>query len=130
MDAVSQTLPCTQSEFPCIYLGLPISDKRLRKADLMSWIDKIGNKLPRWQVALMNMVGRVAWVHFVLSAIPIYVLIAMKVPKWFIKAINKLRRGFVWKGKENAEGGACLVAWEKIQRPIEFDGLGILISSS
>jgi hypothetical protein len=39
----------------------------------------------------MNMVGRVAWVCFVLSAIPIFVLIAMKVPKWFIKAINKLR---------------------------------------
>jgi hypothetical protein len=61
----------------------------------------------------MNMVGSVAWVCFVLSAIPIFVLIAMKVPKWFIKAINKLRRGFVWKGKEKVEGGACLVAWEK-----------------
>jgi hypothetical protein len=72
------------------YLGLPISDKRLRKSDLMSWIDKIGNKLPRWQAALMNMARRVAWVRFVLSAIPIYVLIAMKAPKWFIKAINKL----------------------------------------
>jgi hypothetical protein len=72
-------------------LGLPISDKRLRKADLMSWIDKIGNKLPGWQAALMNMTGRLAWVRFVLSAIPIYVMIAMKVPKWPIKAINKLR---------------------------------------
>jgi hypothetical protein len=57
----------------------------------MSWIDKIGNKMPGWQAALMNMVGRVALVRFVLSAIPIYVLIAMKVPKWFIKAINKLQ---------------------------------------
>jgi hypothetical protein len=36
----------------------------------------------------MNMAGRVAWVRFVLLAISIYVMIAMKVPKWFIKAIN------------------------------------------
>jgi hypothetical protein len=79
------------ADFPYIYLGLLISDTRLRKADLMSWIDKIGNKLPTWQAALMNMAGRVAWVRFVLSAIPIYVMIAMKVPKWSIKAINKLR---------------------------------------
>jgi hypothetical protein len=90
MDTVTQTLPCTQAEFLCIYLGLPISDKRLRKYNLMAWIDKIGNKLPGWQAALMNMARRVAWVRFVLSAIPIYVLIAMKVSKWFIKAINKL----------------------------------------
>jgi hypothetical protein len=47
--------------------------------------------MPGWQAALMNMVGRVALVRFVLSAIPISVLIAMKVPKWFIKAINKLQ---------------------------------------
>jgi hypothetical protein len=55
----------------------------------MTWIDKIGNKLPGWQASLMNMAGRIACVHFILSAIPIYVLIAIKVPKWFIKAINK-----------------------------------------
>jgi hypothetical protein len=85
MDTATQTLPCTQAEFPCIYLGLPISDKRLRKSDLMSWIDKIGNKLPGRQAALMNMARRVAWVRFVLSGIPIYMLIAMKVSKWFIR---------------------------------------------
>jgi hypothetical protein len=107
-------------------LGLPISDKRLTKADLMSWIDKIGNKLPGWKATLMNMAGRVAWVRFVLSAIPIYVLTAMKVPKWFIKAINKLRRAFVWRGREKVDGGSCLVAWEKVQKPLEFGGLGIL----
>jgi hypothetical protein len=126
MDLVSQTLPCTTAEFPCTYLGLPISDKRFRKAELMVWVDKIGNKLPGWQASLMNMAGRTTWVRFVLSAIPIYVLIAIKVPKWFIKAINKLRRAFLWKGRDNVNGGACLVSWEKVQRPLDLGGLGIL----
>lgn len=119
-------MPCTISEFPCTYLGLPISDKKLRKEDLMVWVDKIGNKLPGWQDSLMNLARRAAWVQFVLSAIPIYILIAIKGPKWFIKAINKLRRGFFWKGRDKANGGSCLVAWEKIQRPLDLGGLGIL----
>lgn len=92
----------------------------------MVWVDKIGNKLPGWQASLMNMAGRTAWVRFVLSAIPIYVLVTINVPKWFIKATNKLRRGFIWKGCDKVNGGSCLVAWEKVQLPLDLDGLGIL----
>jgi hypothetical protein len=58
----------------------------------------------------MNTAGRITWVHFVLSAIPIYVLIAIKVPKWFIKAVDKLRRAYLWKGRKQINGGSCLVA--------------------
>ncbi|GJN12167.1 hypothetical protein PR202_ga30422 [Eleusine coracana subsp. coracana] len=72
------------------------------------------------------MVCRATWVQFVLSAIPIYVFIAIKVPKWFIKAIHKYRRGLFWKGRDNVNGGSCLMAWGKIKRPIELGGLGIL----
>jgi hypothetical protein len=74
----------------------------------------------------MNMASRVTCVRFVLSAIPIYVLIAMKVPKWFIRSIDKLQRAFTSKGQKQVNGGSCLVAWEKVQRPLDYGGLGIL----
>lgn len=64
-------------------------------------------------------------VKVVLTAAPIYLLIAMDLPKWFFKAIDKRRRGFLWKGHEQANGGNCLLAWEKVQRPLEYGGLGI-----
>jgi hypothetical protein len=64
-------------------------------------------------------------VRVVLTAVPIYLLIAMDLPKWFLKAIDKKRRCFLWKGQEQANGGNCLVAWERVQRPLEYGGLGI-----
>lgn len=106
---VGHTLPCTAAEFACTYLGLPMSDKKFWKAELLVWVDKISNRLPGWQASLMNMAGRTTWVCFVLSAIPIYVLVAIKVPKWFIKAINKMRHAFVWKGRDKVNGSSFLV---------------------
>ena len=105
-------------------LGLPISDKKLRKGDLMAWIEqKIANKLPGWKASLVSLSGRAVMVRFVL--VPIYLLVALKVPKWFIKAIDKIRRSFLWKGRKEVNGGCGLVAWEKIMRPLELGGLGI-----
>jgi hypothetical protein len=73
----------------------------------------------------MNLAGHAVLVRFVLTAIPIYLLIALKVPKWFIRAIDKIRRGFLWKVRKDVNGGCCLVAWEKVMRPFDLGGQGI-----
>jgi hypothetical protein len=46
--------------------------------------------------------------------------------KWEFKKLDKLRRGFLWKGPDEAKGGHCLVRWSKVQRPKQLGGLGIL----
>ena len=109
-DLVNNTLNCTTSSFPTIYLGLPISDKKLRRGDLLAWVEKIANKLPGWKASLLTLAGRAVLTRFVLTAIPIHILIAIKVPKWFLRAVDKIRRGFLWTGRKAANGGSCLVA--------------------
>ena len=72
----------------------------------------------------MTLAGRAVLVRFVLTAIPIYLLVAIRVPKWFIRAVDKIRRSFLWKGRKEVNGG-IIVAWEKVMRPLDLGGLGI-----
>jgi hypothetical protein len=40
--------------------------------------------------------------------------------------IEKILRGFLWKGRRDAHGGHCLVAWDLVCMPKELGGLGII----
>lgn len=60
--------------------------------------------------------------RFVLTNIPTYLLIAISTPKWMVKAINKILRAFLWKGREELNGRSCLVSWAKVQWPIDLGG--------
>jgi hypothetical protein len=46
VEEVQGALNCNVVNFPCKYLSLPLSHKRLTTADLLPLIDKIADKLP------------------------------------------------------------------------------------
>jgi hypothetical protein len=77
------------------------------------------------QAPLINQDGRLTLVRSVLTAIPIYHLIAIQCPKWVVKAIDKTRSGFLWKGKKDVKGGHCVVGWNRVCKPLSLGGLGI-----
>jgi hypothetical protein len=94
-------------------------------AQLQPLIDMFVDLLPAWKADLWTRAGRTIQVQFVLTGTAIYHAMALDLPKWALKAIDKIRRGFLWKGRKEAIGRHCLVAWSKVARPKELEGLGI-----
>jgi hypothetical protein len=57
---------------PCRYLGLPLHLKKMRRVDYVHFLDKVGSKIPRWKVKLMNKAARAQLVKTVLTFIVTY----------------------------------------------------------
>ncbi|WVZ94068.1 hypothetical protein U9M48_040008 [Paspalum notatum var. saurae] len=85
----SEILVCEIKEFPCTYLGIPFSIRRPTKEVILPLVPKVAGHLPGWKASLMNRAGCLVMVRVVLSATPIDLLLALDLPKWVLKAIDK-----------------------------------------
>lgn len=81
ISIIKDQLSCEVKNFPCTYLGLPLSVRNPTKATLQPLIDKSADHLPQCKATLMNHAGRLVIVRVVLSATPIYHMIARDLPK-------------------------------------------------
>lgn len=79
-----------------------------------------------WKMALLSLDGRLDLVKSVLSAMPIFQMIALHMPAWLQKLIDKVRQEFLWGGQEVTIGRKCLADWKLMCRPTDFGGLGII----
>ena len=102
----SPAFPCLVSDFPCTYLGIPLFVRKLPKAALQPLMDKVSHRLPPWKGRLTTLAGRSVLVQSVLSSIPVHVSMAVGLPVWVIKAIDKKCRAFLWMGTDSAHGGS------------------------
>jgi hypothetical protein len=121
LDFLNQTNIIIGS-FPCNYLGLPLSTKRLARVDLQPVIQKITNRLPGWTRKFFTYPGRELLIKIALSSIPTHFLSIYKMPLW---AIYKLKRSFSGEGNHLRlfSGGHCLINWLTSLRPRKWGGL-------
>jgi hypothetical protein len=91
--------------------------KKLKKEHIQSIIDELADLLPGWKADLLTRAGRKIHVQFVLTTTIIYLAMALDLPQWAHKAIDKIRMGYYWRGHKKAKGGHCLVAWDTVCRP-------------
>ncbi|KAJ1254358.1 hypothetical protein BS78_K077700 [Paspalum vaginatum] len=108
------------------YLGLPLSSGPIPKSSMQSLVDAVAKKLPVCHGPLMSRSGRLVWIKSVLSAMPIFAMMANKLPTWVKKDIDSICRKFFWAGSDSSVRGKCLVTWPVVSKPTEFGGLGVL----
>jgi hypothetical protein len=92
--ALQQHLPCEISSFPCTYLGLPLSLKRLYRGQVQPIIDKVADQLPGWKAEFMARAGRKVHVQFVMTGRLIHLAMAVDLSLGAYKDIDKIRKGF------------------------------------
>ena len=125
LDQILSNFSGARGTFPCRYLGLQLHVRSLQKVHIQPLIERIGQKFPGWKGKLLNKAGRLTLVTSVLSSMPTYHLTVFPLAAWAKKRIDKIRRSFLWKGEENANGGHCLVNWPSVSEPKSLGGLGV-----
>lgn len=85
LELVRDTLSCKIQQFPCKYLGIPLSIFKLRKTDKQPLVDSVSAKIPLWKGKLLNLAGRTALARSTLSAIPIHMSIALCLSQWAVQ---------------------------------------------
>ncbi|KAK1643786.1 hypothetical protein QYE76_061591 [Lolium multiflorum] len=122
---VGNLLHCNISEFPIRYLGLQLALRPLTKAQWQPLLDAVIHIVPAWQRSMITRPGRLTLVKAVLAARPVHHLLVLEAPVWVLEELEKNLRGFFWVAKESANGGQCLVAWQKCCKPYDQGGLNI-----
>lgn len=114
---IMESFNCQIKHFPCTYLGLPLHYKQPRLVDIQPLIDKMANRLPTWRGRFLNKAGRLKLLNTVLSSIPTYFLTVFSLQKWAVKRLDKIRRGFLWKGAEKCKWWALSGQLDKGKTP-------------
>jgi hypothetical protein len=122
IEEFAALLQCKAASFPFTYLGLSLSDKKLPKVAYQPMLHSI-QKAP-----LLSPGGRQTLVNSVITAIPVYYMSVLSLPKRVITEIDKIRRRFLWHGHKEHEAQKrpmYLTNWKLVTRSKDMGGLGI-----
>lgn len=126
VDLVRETLSCRVKNFPCRYLGIPLSIYRVRRVDEQRLVDSVASRIPQWKGKLLNVARRTALAKATLSAIPVHMAIALSLSPWALDQIDKRQRAFIWCDEQTISVGKCKVAWKTMCGPRDLGGLGVI----
>jgi len=121
---VADAFNCKLGRFHLKYLGLPISDRRLSKAELRDSADKIERRLQTWKCGHLSSGGKSILINSSLTSIPMYTMGFYWLYEGIHQRFDSSRSKFFWEGIGNKK--FHMIKWEALDKPKDFGGLGFI----
>ncbi|KAJ4769309.1 RNA-directed DNA polymerase (reverse transcriptase)-related family protein [Rhynchospora pubera] len=125
-EGIKAILQMEATVLPFNYLGLPLTLRKPERLMYQALIDKVQCRLAGWKSSMLSRAGRVVLASSVLSTIPIYFMSVFKLPTWVVKALDRLRRDFIWGSSNNSGRSMHLLSWDRVCLPKPLGGFGLL----
>eukprot|EP00253_Pinus_taeda_P017014 PITA_17014 len=121
---IARILGFSIAVLPSKYLGAPLMASALKHASWRTLLDKLEAQLSSWTYRSLNIASRLTLIKSVLQAMPLYLFCILAAPKWVLKAIRNLQRGFLW-GSNGLNRKWALVKWTEVCQSKSNGRLGI-----
>eukprot|EP00253_Pinus_taeda_P011126 PITA_11126 len=122
--AVAWILGFPIATLPSKYLGALLISSAIKHPSWRILIEKLESRLNLWTYRTLNMASRVVLIKAVLQAMTLYLFSILAAPKWVLKRIRDLQRGFLW-GNSTTNRKWALVKWTTVCTPKEKGGIGL-----
>nr|XP_016449081.1 PREDICTED: uncharacterized protein LOC107774127 [Nicotiana tabacum] len=119
---IMDILGYTKGELPFVYLGIPLSTKRLSAIQCEPLIERMLRRIQSWTIKFMSYAGRAVLVKSVLFAIQTSWAQIFILSKKIIHFIEAICKRFLWTGYAEPTKKA-LIAWDKLCLPKVAEGL-------
>jgi hypothetical protein len=110
-----------------MYLGLPISDRKLRLEQWLFLVRKLASRIEPWLSKLLTSGGRLILSNACLDSIPIFAMGLFLLHDGIHARFDSHRSKFFWEGTGNKRK-YHMVNWPSVCRPKSSGGLGLLNS--
>lgn len=111
-------------QLPFLYLGIPLTCKRLTNNQFGRLVEKIVGKIQHWSAHLLTYARRLQLIKSVSFVCLNYYLQCLPLPKGLTKTVEAIMRTYLWSDKSIMQEKSP-VAWKRIYTPKKLWGLYI-----